>query len=66
MLKTGQRACIQQQKSDIKVSLTLPKRKVLTMNLHSMVKTPVQELQKLKHKHAAEFKRKEEKRIMQT
>ena len=46
--------------------LTLPKRKVLTMNLHSMVKTPVQELQKLKHKHAAEFKRKEEKRIMQT
>ena len=56
---------IQQQKSDIKVSLTLPKRKVLPMNLHSMVKTPeanyVQELQKLKHKHAAEFKRKEKK-----
>ena len=35
------------------------------MNLHSMVKTPeanyVQELQKLKHEHAAEFKREEKK-----
>ena len=40
------------------------------MNLHSMVKTPevnyVQGLQQLKHKHAAEFKRKEKKRIKQT
>ena len=42
---------------------------ILMMNMHSMVKTSepnyVQEFQKFKDKHAAEFKRKE-KRIMQT
>ena len=65
VLKTGKRACIQQQKSDMKVCLTLPKRKVLMMNMHSMVKTPeanyVQEFQRFKDKHAAEFKRQEKK-----